>query len=186
MVTCPYCNREFAIRRKPYHWPGIIRQCLKCGHSWHERRYLTTFGAPKHCPKCQTRYWQNPKPPRVIKIKGTDCLAGLTVGQRLLRAIFGGYFAKENDNDLDGAFILNLLGGLTTRERTVLEYRFAIRDGKYYTLREVGEIFGVTRERIRQIQEKSLRKLRHPSRSLLLRPYVTSITHHSDLSGERH
>ncbi len=68
--------------------------------------------------------------------------------------------------------IRNVLGFLTEREREVLEMRFGLNDGKDHTLEEVGKKFGVTRERIRQIEAKALRKLRHPSRSKSLRDYL--------------
>lgn len=68
--------------------------------------------------------------------------------------------------------IRNVLGFLTEREREVLEMRFGLVDGKDHTLEEVGRKFGVTRERIRQIEAKALRKLRHPSRSKSLRDYL--------------
>ncbi|MCA9925338.1 MAG: RNA polymerase sigma factor RpoD [Anaerolineales bacterium] len=69
--------------------------------------------------------------------------------------------------------IRNVLGFLSEREREVLEMRFGLNDGKDHTLEEVGRNFGVTRERIRQIEAKALRKLRHPSRSKSLRDYLT-------------
>ncbi|MCP5094269.1 MAG: RNA polymerase sigma factor RpoD [Chloroflexi bacterium] len=69
--------------------------------------------------------------------------------------------------------IRNVLGFLSEREREVLEMRFGLNDGKDHTLEEVGRSFGVTRERIRQIEAKALRKLRHPSRSKSLRDYLT-------------
>jgi len=61
---------------------------------------------------------------------------------------------------------------LTPRERRVLQLRFGLEDGRSRTLEEVGKEFGVTRERIRQIEAKALRKLRHPSRSRKLRDYL--------------
>lgn len=69
--------------------------------------------------------------------------------------------------------IRNVLGFLSDREREVLEMRFGLNDGKDHTLEEVGKSFGVTRERIRQIEAKALRKLRHPSRSKSLRDYLS-------------
>jgi len=65
------------------------------------------------------------------------------------------------------------LDQLTDRERDVLMLRFGLEDGESRTLEEVGARFGVTRERIRQIESKALRKLRHPTRSRKLRDYLT-------------
>jgi len=66
----------------------------------------------------------------------------------------------------------DVLGSLTLRERKVLQLRFGLEDGRARTLEEVGREFGVTRERIRQIEAKALRKLRHPSRSRKLKDYL--------------
>ena len=65
-----------------------------------------------------------------------------------------------------------VLNTLTDRERRVLELRFGLLDGRSRTLEEVGRDFGVTRERIRQIEAKALRKLRHPSRSRKLKDFL--------------
>jgi len=64
-----------------------------------------------------------------------------------------------------------VLTSLSERERRVLQLRFGLEDGRSRTLEEVGREFHVTRERIRQIEAKALRKLRHPSRSRKLRDY---------------
>jgi len=66
----------------------------------------------------------------------------------------------------------DVLGTLSDRERRVLQLRFGLEDGRSRTLEEVGKDFGVTRERIRQIEAKALRKLRHPSRSRKLRDFL--------------
>ncbi|MFP4662388.1 MAG: RNA polymerase sigma factor RpoD [Halanaerobiales bacterium] len=66
----------------------------------------------------------------------------------------------------------DVLSTLTEREKRILELRFGIGDGRNRTLEEVGKEFGVTRERIRQIEAKALRKLRHPTRSHKLKDYV--------------
>ena len=63
------------------------------------------------------------------------------------------------------------LSTLTARERTILELRFGWNDAKPHTLEEVGKEFNVTRERIRQIEAKALRKMKHPSRSGKLKPF---------------
>jgi RNA polymerase primary sigma factor len=68
--------------------------------------------------------------------------------------------------------VKNALAVLSEREREVLELRFGLLDGKDHTLEEVGQYFKVTRERIRQIEAKALRKLRHPTRSRHLRDYL--------------
>ncbi|MBQ1871708.1 MAG: RNA polymerase sigma factor RpoD [Lachnospiraceae bacterium] len=66
----------------------------------------------------------------------------------------------------------DVLGTLTDREQKVLRLRFGLDDGRARTLEEVGKEFGVTRERIRQIEAKAIRKLRHPSRSRKLKDYL--------------
>jgi len=68
----------------------------------------------------------------------------------------------------------DILGELGEREREVLEMRYGLKDGRYYTLEEVGQAFSVTRERVRQIEARALRKLRHPLRSRKLRDYLNS------------
>ena len=68
--------------------------------------------------------------------------------------------------------LAEVLGTLTDREKKVLKLRFGLEDGKARTLEEVGKSFNVTRERIRQIEAKALRKLRHPSRSKKLKDFL--------------
>jgi RNA polymerase primary sigma factor len=66
----------------------------------------------------------------------------------------------------------NILASLPDRERRVIELRFGLGDGRRHTLDEVGQEFGITRERVRQIQKKALNKLRHPRYSRRLREYI--------------
>ena len=68
--------------------------------------------------------------------------------------------------------LMDVLSSLTPREEKVLRLRFGIDDGRQRTLEEVGKEFNVTRERIRQIEAKALRKLRHPSRSRRLKDFL--------------
>ena len=65
-----------------------------------------------------------------------------------------------------------MLKTLTPREETIIKMRFGLDDGSEHTLEEVGRTFAVTRERIRQIEAKVLRKLRHPSRSSQFRVFL--------------
>ena len=76
--------------------------------------------------------------------------------------------------------IAEVLGGLDYREREILRLRFGLADGYAYTLEEVGKIFSVTRERVRQIESKALRALQHPSRARQLAPFVE---HHHRAAG---
>ena len=68
--------------------------------------------------------------------------------------------------------IRKVLSTLSTRERRVLPLRFGLEDGRTRTLEEIGYEFSITRERVRQIEVKALRRLRHPSRSQYLRDYL--------------
>ena len=77
------------------------------------------------------------------------------------------------ENELLKDEISEVLLTLTEREEKVIRLRFGLEDGKSRTLEEVGQMFGVTRERIRQIEAKALRKLRHPSRSRKLKDYMS-------------
>jgi RNA polymerase primary sigma factor len=95
-------------------------------------------------------------------------------------SLLGEFIADENEPTPSDSASLGMLkqqvrGVLTQlsdREREVLEMRFGFKDGKTHTLEEVGNTFGVTRERVRQIEAKALRKLRHPHHSRRLRDYL--------------
>ena len=76
-------------------------------------------------------------------------------------------------NELLKDEIAEVLQTLTEREEKVIRLRFGLEDGKPRTLEEVGQMFGVTRERIRQIEAKALRKLRHPSRAKKLKDFLS-------------
>ena len=75
-------------------------------------------------------------------------------------------------NNLLKSHVGLVLESLNHREQRVLQLRFGLEDGRSRTLEEVGREFGVTRERIRQIEAKALRKLRHPTRSKKLRDFM--------------
>ncbi len=78
---------------------------------------------------------------------------------------------EEASNNLMKESIVTVLDTLEVREKQVIEQRFGMKDGRSKTLEEVGRYFGVTRERVRQIEAKALRKLRHPTRSQSLRGF---------------
>ena len=92
----------------------------------------------------------------------------------------GGFFKEpesvEDQVDAMGTVesINSMLESLTPREIEVIKHRFALDGHKELTLKEVGELFNVSRERVRQIEAKILRKLRHPSRSKILKEWVTA------------
>ena len=100
-------------------------------------------------------------------------------------ACFGDFIEDkntENPSEMTSFSLLkdklsDVLASLSERERKVLELRFGLGDGYSRTLEEVGRQFRVTRERIRQIEAKALRKLRHPSRSHRLRAFLESGMH---------
>ena len=79
--------------------------------------------------------------------------------------------ADATSNALLAEALKDILGTLTEREADVLRMRFGMYDGRTHTLEEVGQIFGVTRERIRQIENKAIRKLRHPSRAKKIKDF---------------
>ncbi len=79
--------------------------------------------------------------------------------------------ADATSNAMLAEALAEILGTLTEREADVLKMRFGMYDGRTHTLEEVGQIFGVTRERIRQIENKAIRKLRHPSRAKKIKDF---------------
>lgn len=117
----------------------------------------------------------------ILKTSQTPMSLETPVGSDGDSTTFGDFIADEDavqpsdvaSRELLREQISTALDFLTDRERQVLEMRFGLKDGKDHTLEEVGKLFGVTRERIRQIEAKALRKLRHPSRSRALRDYLS-------------
>jgi RNA polymerase primary sigma factor len=80
--------------------------------------------------------------------------------------------AEQTDREFLREEIRRVLGNLTQREREVIELRFGLIDDRDHTLEEVGRILKVTRERVRQIEERAIRKLRHPQSSRILKEYL--------------
>ncbi|MCC7367708.1 MAG: sigma-70 family RNA polymerase sigma factor [Chloroflexi bacterium] len=114
----------------------------------------------------------------IIRILPQPISLESTVGDEA-DATLADFVVDENAPDMDDAAarivlraqVEGVLETLTPRERRVVELRFGLDGDKLYTLSEIGAELGVTRERIRQIETKALRKLRHPSRSKLLREF---------------
>jgi RNA polymerase primary sigma factor len=101
---------------------------------------------------------------------------------------FFGEFIEDDatDNPADSAMqdmlrekIDHVLKTLTYREREIIKLRYGLGDGYTYTLEEVGRIFQVTRERVRQIEAKAVRKLQHPVRSKQLRGFLSALAANS-------
>ncbi len=116
---------------------------------------------------------------RIMKISERPLSLEMPVGEEQDSAL--GDFIEDElslmpnevaSNELLRRQVEEVLATLNAREARVLQMRFGLKDGHTHTLEEVGRRFGVTRERVRQIEAKALRKLRHPSRSRRLRDYL--------------
>ncbi|MHB0877910.1 MAG: RNA polymerase sigma factor RpoD [Anaerolineae bacterium] len=116
---------------------------------------------------------------RIMKISERPLSLEMPVGEEQDSAL--GDFIEDElslmpnevaSNELLRRQVEEVLSTLSAREARVLQMRFGLKDGHTHTLEEVGRRFGVTRERVRQIEAKALRKLRHPSRSRRLRDYL--------------
>jgi RNA polymerase sigma factor (sigma-70 family) len=109
---------------------------------------------------------------RKVELAAPEIIS-LTEAQRL-RLTYDGETAliEEVSRTMLSENIEEVLNTLSPREQRVLELRFGLKDGRSRTLKEVGREFNVTRDRIRQIEAKALRKLRHPSRSRRLMDYL--------------
>jgi len=116
---------------------------------------------------------------RIMKISERPLSLEMPVGEEQDSAL--GDFIEDElslmpsevaSNELLRRQVEEVLSTLSAREARVLQMRFGLKDGHSHTLEEVGRRFGVTRERVRQIEAKALRKLRHPSRSRRLRDYL--------------
>ena len=131
-------------------------------------------------PELQRR-WQRAaqKVQRITRVSQEPMSLEMPVGQEE-NSYLGDFIEDENlpgpadaaSHQLLREQMQEILESLTQREREVLDMRFGLTDGTSRTLEEVGSYFGVTRERIRQIEAKALRKLRHPIRSRKLRDYL--------------
>jgi RNA polymerase primary sigma factor len=158
--------------RIPVHMTDRIRQMHKAANLLEQ-----SLGRKPTTEEIARKMGLNPEQVEAMRVASQDTLA-------LERSVdddgdseFGDFIADQGQGDVDEQVSLSLsrelidkvLTELSERERQILRLRFGFTDGKFYTLEEVGKQFGVTRERIRQIEQKALKKLRHPRRKRLLR-----------------
>jgi len=161
--------------RVPVHMIETINKLLRIS-----RRLTQEYGRDPTADEIGKQLMLSPKKVReVIKVAQLPISLELPMGEEADSNLSD--FIEDHNaiQPLDGASkqllkdeINEVLLTLTPREQRVLQLRFGLEDGRCRTLEEVGVEFSVTRERIRQIEAKALRKLRHPSRSRKLRGYL--------------
>ena len=126
------------------------------------------------CTSCDL-VWQNnlAAQKRLHQFRDSICTpAGLLEKVKAALPAESGSVAASVTQELLREDIIEVMAGLTARERDVLRLRFGLDDGRQRTLEEVGELYGVSRETIRRIEAKALRRLRHPNKSRRLRDHV--------------
>ena len=109
----------------------------------------------------------------ILRLSSINTYVGEDQDTELGDLIMDNEYSTEDKviNKILSETIESILSTLTDREKTILELRFGLKDGRERTLEEIGTVFGVTRERIRQIEVKAIRKLRHPTRSKKFKNY---------------
>lgn len=161
--------------RIPVHMVETINRVLRTSHSM-----VQTLGRePTTEEVAKELHMDVPKVEEIMKIAQEPVSLETPVGEEEDSHL--GDFIQDDDASQpseEASYTLlreqleDVLATLTPREQQVLRMRFGLQDGKPHTLEEVGKEFDVTRERIRQIESKALRKLRHPSRSKKLRDFL--------------
>lgn len=161
--------------RIPVHMVETINKLVRC-----QRQLMQELGREPSPEEIAAKMETTPEKVReIIKISQEPISLESPVGEEDDSNL--GDFIPDTDaispdeyasNELLKDELRNVLETLTDREELVLRLRFGLDDGRMRTLEEVGKEFGVTRERIRQIEAKALRKLRHPSRSKKLRDFM--------------
>ncbi|MBV9102651.1 MAG: RNA polymerase sigma factor RpoD [Candidatus Eremiobacteraeota bacterium] len=163
--------------RIPVHMVETINRLIKIS-----RQLLQEFGREPTAEEIATEMGLTPEKVReVIKISQEPISLETPIGEEEDSHLGDFIEDQEAVAPAEAASVMllkekmaDVLKNLTERERKVLELRFGLQDGHQRTLEEVGQEFGVTRERIRQIEAKALRKLRHPSRGKALKDYWSS------------
>lgn len=182
-VTVP-TNHQIAFMAIDFRWSGIMR-ILSSDETLFERirTYIEAKAAGREMPESEERIEgvqaileNNPGLEFFLEKSPGKELFNLNK-EELNQLLFYSSITKETkktealENIVD-----DILGTLTPREQRILSLRFGLEDGHTRTLEEVGKEFGVTRERIRQVEAKSVRKMRHPSRSRTLRTILGSMS----------
>ena len=162
--------------RIPVHMVETINRVLRTSHSM-----VQTLGRePTTEEVAKELHMDVPKVEEIMKIAQEPVSLETPVGEE--EDSYLGDFIQDDDASQpseEASYTLlreqleDVLATLTPREQQVLRMRFGLQDGKPHTLEEVGKEFDVTRERIRQIESKALRKLRHPSRSKKLKDFLS-------------
>lgn len=162
--------------RIPVHMVETINRVLRTSHSM-----VQTLGRePTTEEVAKELHMDVPKVEEIMKIAQEPVSLETPVGEEEDSHL--GDFIQDDDASQpseEASYTLlreqleDVLATLTSREQQVLRMRFGLQDGKPHTLEEVGKEFDVTRERIRQIESKALRKLRHPSRSKKLKDFLS-------------
>ncbi|MHB8932756.1 MAG: sigma-70 family RNA polymerase sigma factor [Bellilinea sp.] len=168
------------LGREPTHEELALRSDLLNDEDLKTISYAAEHEIPLD-PEVQRRWnWATAKVQRILQSAEEPVSLERPVGDEESSQL--GDFIEDDDalEPMDAAAremlreqVQSALGALSERERQVLELRFGLIDGKDHTLEEVSRYFNVTRERIRQIEAKALRKLRHPTRSRHLREYLS-------------
>ena len=161
--------------RIPVHMVETINKMMR-----NQRRMLQELGRePTHQELAEVMQTTPERIEEIIKLSGEPISLESPIGEE--EDSFLGDFIEDRQSKTPAELAIqqmlreqvqDALDTLTDRESRVLQLRFGIADGRTRTLEEVGNEFGVTRERIRQIEAKAIRKLRHPSRSRKLRDYL--------------
>ena len=146
--------------------------CALCRWTWQPRNLAKK---PKICPKCRSREWD--------KLNQGTKVVEFSNETMLMAAIFGPWPPESNEryyDEISGVSLHDALvdavnsveGQDETNVRAVIIERFGLIDRRTKTLKEVGQILNVSSSRIRQIEISAMRRIRHPSRSSKLKPYI--------------